>query len=140
MVILDTDHISILERRGPNASSLIDRLSELPVADVCVTVISYEEQIRGWMAAISRSKSSSAHVSQYARLQAQLENYCNLVVLPYSPEAAQQFDLLRGRHRRLSSSDLKIAAIALVNDALLLSRNERDFGSIADLKMADWTE
>jgi predicted nucleic acid-binding protein len=32
-----------------------------------------------------------------------------------------------------------IAAIALVNDAMLLTQNERDFRPIAGLKTADWT-
>jgi tRNA(fMet)-specific endonuclease VapC len=104
-----------------------------------VTVISYEEQIRGWTAAIAAGKSRAAQVSQYARLLAQLENYCNLAVLPYTTAAATRFEELRKQHRRLSSPDLKIAAIALVNDATLLTQNERDFRDIAGLKIADWT-
>ena len=57
MVILDTNHISILERRGPDAYPLLVRLADIPVSDVRVTVISYEEQIRGWTAAIAFARS-----------------------------------------------------------------------------------
>jgi len=35
--------------------------------------------------------------------------------------------------------DLKIAAIAIANDATLLSRNLRDFGKVPDLRVEDWT-
>lgn len=133
MVILDTNHISILERRGPDANPLLLRLSEIPVSDVRVTVISYEEQIRGWTAAIAAAKNASAQVMLYARLLAQLANYCNLSILPYTTDAATQFEALRKSHRRLSSPDLKIAAIALINDATLLTQNERDFRKIAEL-------
>jgi tRNA(fMet)-specific endonuclease VapC len=139
MVILDTNHISILERRGVDTRRLMIRLSEIPVSDVHVTVISYEEQIRGWTAAIAATKNSAAQVLLYARLQTQLENYFNLSILPYTLEAATQFEALRKQHRRLSSPDLKIASIALVNDALLLTQNERDFRSIAGLTTEDWT-
>ena len=38
-----------------------------------------------------------------------------------------QFDDLRWRKLRIGSRDLKIAATALVNDALLLSANRTDF-------------
>jgi len=139
MVILDTNHISILERRGADAYPLMARLAAIPASDVCVTVISYEEQVRGWMAAIAATKSSSAQVLHYSRLMTQLENYCNLSVLPYTADAATQFETLRKQHRRLGSPDLKIAAIALVNDATLLTQNTRDFRDITNLKIEDWT-
>jgi tRNA(fMet)-specific endonuclease VapC len=59
--------------------------------------------------------------------------------LPYTADAATKFEALRKQNRRLSSPDLKIAIIALVNDAMLLTQNERDFRNIAGLKMEDWT-
>jgi tRNA(fMet)-specific endonuclease VapC len=34
--------------------------------------------------------------------------------------------------------DLRIAAIALANDALLLSANQRDFGKVPRLRVEDW--
>ena len=41
MVILDTDHMSVLERREqPGLGTLLMRLAELPPADVVTTVIS----------------------------------------------------------------------------------------------------
>ena len=64
---------------------------------------------------------------------------CNLSILPYTEDAATQFEALRKQHRRLSSPDLKIAAITLVNDAILLTQNERDFCNITGLNMEDWT-
>jgi hypothetical protein len=34
----------------------------------------------------------------------------------------------------------KIAAIAIVNNAIVLTRNTSDFGQIANLKIEDWTQ
>jgi tRNA(fMet)-specific endonuclease VapC len=39
----------------------------------------------------------------------------------------------------LINYDLKIAAIALANDAILLSRNLSDFAKVSGLRVEDWT-
>ncbi len=67
------------------------------------------------------------------------ENYCNLSILPFDPASAIIFDNLRKMHRRISSPDLKIAAIALANNAILITWNEQDFRNIVGLKLEDWT-
>jgi hypothetical protein len=46
---------------------------------------------------------------------------------------------LRRSRLRIGTMDLKIAAIVLARDALLLSRNLDDFSHIPDLHVADWT-
>jgi tRNA(fMet)-specific endonuclease VapC len=59
MVILDTDHMSVLERREqPAVEHLLTRLAELAPPDVMTTVISYEEQMRGWLAYLSHTCSA----------------------------------------------------------------------------------
>jgi tRNA(fMet)-specific endonuclease VapC len=50
MVILDTDHMSLLERFDSAAATrLRARLEVLPEHERVTTIISYEEQFRGWM-------------------------------------------------------------------------------------------
>jgi tRNA(fMet)-specific endonuclease VapC len=45
---------------------------------------------------------------------------------------------LRERKSRLGTLDLKIAAIALVNDTLLLTANLRDFERAPQLRIENW--
>ena len=53
-------------------------------------------------------------------------------------EAAKQFVAIRKVCRKVGSSDLKIASIALVNDALLLTANTRDFEKVPGLRYENW--
>ena len=69
MVILDTDHMSVLERREqPGVGNVLTRLAGLPPSEVVTTVISYEEQMRGWMAYLARAQSLAHQITAYGRL------------------------------------------------------------------------
>jgi tRNA(fMet)-specific endonuclease VapC len=120
MVILDTDHFSHLEWSETSAAMQLEqRLLELPADEVATTIITYEEQMRGWMARLARSKTVEDQVERYRRLNLQLELYCSFKVLDFDQAAAVQFQGLRKANRRLGTMDLKIAAIALAQNAIL---------------------
>jgi tRNA(fMet)-specific endonuclease VapC len=140
MVILDTDHVSLLEWSGtPPCQVLEARLDPLPSGEVSTTVISYEEQLRGWLGMLAKPSKQRAQIEIYGRLKMQLNNYCKLIVLPFDEPSAVEFARLRKEYPRLGAMDLKIAAIALANNATLLTRNQKDFGRITGLKLEDWT-
>ena len=121
MVILDTDHMSVLERREqPAVGHLLSCLAEWPSSEVMTTVISYEEQMRGWIAYIAQARSMTQQITTYGRLLSHLENYRRIPVLGFDEAAATQFQRLRRRHRRIGTMDLKIAAIVLSHEATLL--------------------
>jgi tRNA(fMet)-specific endonuclease VapC len=54
MWILDTDHISLFQRGNPTVTRKIQAIAR---QDIAVTIVSYEEQIRGWVKIVSRSAS-----------------------------------------------------------------------------------
>ena len=58
--------------------------------------------------------------------------------MPFDEQAASEYQGLRAQRIRIGTMDLKIAAIALVHDALLLSANLRDFQQIPNLRVANW--
>ena len=57
MYILDTDHMSLLEWDNAGAATLRERLADCEPDEVATTIVSYEEQVRGWMAYIARARS-----------------------------------------------------------------------------------
>lgn len=141
MVILDTDHMSLIEHPGsPVSQRLATRLERLPKSEVATTIISYEEQMRGWLSIIASARSVHQQIEAYRRLRRQLENYCRVRVMDFDEPAAVQFQNLLAARIRIGTMDLKIAAIALSSNATLLSRNMRDFRKVPGLRVEDWTE
>jgi tRNA(fMet)-specific endonuclease VapC len=141
MVVLDTAHLSILEWPDtPKARRLRERLRAINGESAVATIVSFEEQMRGWMAILAGAKTLARQIIAYQRLQRQLRNYCDIDLRAFDEQAATEFQRLRKLGLRLGTMDLKIAAIALANDATLLSRNVRDFSQIPGLKLGDWTE
>lgn len=61
-------------------------------------------------------------------------------LLDFSEQAVDRFEELKGQRLRISTMDLKIAAIVLTEGATLLSRNLRDFGKVPGLQVEDWTK
>jgi tRNA(fMet)-specific endonuclease VapC len=139
MYILDTDHLSILDRGGIKAQHLLSRLADVNPDEVAVTIISYEEQTRGWLSHIAKDRNLEAQVEIYKELKKQIENYCAIPIIDFDKQAAQEFQRLRKAHPRLGTMDLKISAIAIVNNATVLTRNTSDFGKIPNLQIEDWT-
>ncbi|UKO97728.1 type II toxin-antitoxin system VapC family toxin [Nostoc sp. UHCC 0870] len=139
MYILDTDHLSVLDRGGLQAQPLLMRLANMNPNQVAVTIISYEEQMRGWLSYVAKAQNVETQVLAYKELKKQLTNYCMIPILEFDQPAAQEFQRLKKAYPRLGTMDLKIAAIVLVNQAILLTRNIGDFGQIAGLNIENWT-
>lgn len=59
-------------------------------------------------------------------------------LLAFDERAADEFERLRKAKVRIGSMDLKIACIALVHNALLLSANLCDFGHVPNLRVENW--
>lgn len=133
--ILDTDHVT-LHQRG-HAQVIAQCHQRLP-NQLAVTVISVEEQMRGRLAQIGHPNASLA--SAYGLLGATLDYFCDLMVLPFDAAAHRRYEQLRGEGIRIGTLDLRIAAIVLQRNAILVTRNRRDFGRVPGLKLENWSQ
>jgi tRNA(fMet)-specific endonuclease VapC len=140
MYVLDTDHLSLMQRNGLAGRRILARLAGLSVAQVASTVISYEEQVKGRLLVLSQAQTAERVTSAYRGLQQIAEDYRSIALLPFDHTAFDTARQLRKRYRRLGAMDLKIAAIVLAQDAILLTRNRSDFGQIEGLRWEDWSE
>ena len=140
MYILDTDHISLVEwGSGVIGQRLHQRIRALPESDVVTTIITYEEQTRGWMAQAAAARTTIQQIEAYRKLQRHLTLYRKIEVMPFDKSAGDDFDRLQRLRLHIGTMDLKIAAIAFAHQATLLTRNFKDFSRIPELPIEDWT-
>lgn len=133
--ILDTDHLSLLQR----GNTLIrQRLNMFNPQDIAITIVTASEQIRGRMNIISRADSSSELVLAYARLEDTLEDINSLNVLEFSEAAGNIYSELKTKIR-VGTQDLRIAAITLSVNGILVTRNWKDFEKVPNLRLEDWS-
>ncbi|MGB3308234.1 MAG: hypothetical protein WBG32_06795 [Nodosilinea sp.] len=69
MYILDTDHLSFIQRKNQAGQRILQRLAALKETEVAVTVITYEEQLRGRLRVVAGAKTVEEQVSAYHWLQ-----------------------------------------------------------------------
>ena len=140
MINLDTDCLSLLNREQLIEASRLQRtLDKFPRKDIFTTIITFEEHMRGWLAFIGRCKNLEEQIFAYERLHRFLESYRKTQVLDFDEKAADEFVRLKTLKVRIGTMDLKIAAIAISNNAILISRNLKDLEQVPNLTVQDWT-
>jgi tRNA(fMet)-specific endonuclease VapC len=134
--ILDTDHISLWQTDHP---VIRQKLAQIDPKDFAVTVVSFEEQMRGRLNEINRAGSDAALVAGYRHLQVTEQFFGALNVLAFSDEAQALFQQMRKQRVRIGTRDLRISAIALSVGGIIVTRNQRDFRQVPGLQLEDWT-
>jgi tRNA(fMet)-specific endonuclease VapC len=139
-VLLDTDHLSILHwQEQPACDRLLARLDQLPADDIATSIVSFQEQVQGWMAYLNRAKKPAQTVEAYAKLESLWRSFLRMNVLSFTAEAQATFAEVRRQVPRIETMDARIASIALTVGATLLTRNLRHFRTVPGLVVEDWT-
>jgi tRNA(fMet)-specific endonuclease VapC len=140
LYLIDTDHLGIIQRQSePAFSRLLSRVQQRSSADIFVPIISFHEQVSGWNSYLHRATTSAGVVRAYDMFHHILADFARMQIAPYDAMAATQFDALRAAGIRVGTMDLRIAAIALSRQFVVLSRNLVDFTRVPGLLVEDWT-
>jgi tRNA(fMet)-specific endonuclease VapC len=140
MILLDTDHLTVLHAgRGERFSRLVVRLAAT-VETVGTTIVSVEEEMRGWLAAIAKERKPERQVMAYRELGALFDRFTGFPIAQFDDIAATRFGELRKGRGQIGTRDLKIAAIAITQNALLLTANRRDFELVPGLRFENWMD
>ncbi len=142
MIIFDTDIFSIAQKpENPVALRVHSHVIMLPKdVQVGTTIISYDEQTRGWFKYFRAARTRSEQLNAYAKLFQHLVDWRGANVFPFDERAANVLDHLVALKLRIGTNDLKIAAIVLSLNGTLITRNVRHFDKIPNLRVEDWTK
>ncbi len=135
--VLDTDHVSLWQRQHP---VVVERVANLDVSVLSMTIITAEEQLRGRLEVIRRANSAIARVAAYHRLRETLDFLKQFPqILNFTAAAEAYYADMKQQRIRIGSQDLRIAAIARSVGGTVVTRNRRDFEQVPGLLITDWT-
>jgi predicted nucleic acid-binding protein len=130
MIVLDTDVVSDLMRPRPSAL-LVERLAQVDANEQATTAITIGELAYG-----------AQHAQRPELYERAIRLLSGTRVLPFDRGAAERYGSIRHElerdGRRLPDPDLRIAATALVHQAVLITGNVRHFERVPGLGCEDW--
>jgi tRNA(fMet)-specific endonuclease VapC len=134
--ILDTDHVSLFQRGHPQ---ITNRLAKVASTELSITIITLEEQLRGRFQMTRQASSPSELIFAYQNLHVTFDSLKSFSILDFSPAASNIYASLASQKIRIGTQDLRIAAIALSVEGIIVTRNQRDFGKVPNLMIEDWS-
>ncbi len=134
--ILDTDHVSLFQQRHP---IITRRINAVNYDEIAVTIITVEEQFYGRLNRIRRANSAEKLIIAYVNLKTTLNYFLTVNLLDFDEKANICYANLVSQRIRIGTLDLRIAAIVISQNGILLTRNRRDFERVPGLQFEDWT-
>lgn len=134
--ILDTDHLSLLQREHPVVTQRVNQVNPQLIA---TTIITAEEQLRGRLDVIRRASSANELILAYTRLRDTLDDLRSINLFDFNQDADNCYENLVRQRIRIGTRDLRIAAITLSVNGILVTRNRKDFVQVPNLTIEDWT-
>ncbi|MEH2069567.1 MAG: type II toxin-antitoxin system VapC family toxin [Nostoc sp.] len=135
--ILDTDHVTLSQHGN---SKILERAQAVGTSNIFITTVTLEEQLKGRLASISKCATKSELLAvAYRNLRITQIYFCSMNLLDFDDTAYSCYQSLRQQRIQIGTQDLRIAAIALANEAILVTRNQRDFSKVPNLCLEDWT-
>ena len=109
MIVLDTDHLTAISfPEHSQYPGLLARMHSASDQNFVTTIVSVEEQIRGWFGSIHRQREVHKQLSSYERLSKFFDFLREWGIARFDARAADEFERLRRARVRIGSMDLKI--------------------------------
>lgn len=136
--ILDTDHISLFLAGNRPIIAQVARHSD----EVAITVVTVQELFNGWNGKLNDPQQANRLSYLYTKLWKTTEFFSEITILNFDQDAENCYLNLRQNFKNLAKKriekDLRIAFIVLTQNAIVVTRNYKDFSQIPDLNIENW--
>jgi tRNA(fMet)-specific endonuclease VapC len=107
-------------------------------SNIFVTTVTLEEQLRGRLAGIGRAATQPDRLAiAHKNLRQTLDYFCSISLLTFNDAAYEYYQSLVLKRIRIGTQDLRIAAIALAQQKVIVTRNHKDFCKVPGLLTED---
>ena len=134
MFLLDTNICSyLISNAEPYSQNILGHLTRYGKKDIFISSITVAEMFYG----IENSTQKELNLKLMG------DFISNFGVLDFTSKNAASYGKIRlemkNKNRRIGDMDMLIAAVALSNDLVLVTNNEKDFKDISGLRMENWS-
>lgn len=136
LFVLDTDLVTLYYRGDP---TVVRRVDARPPAELAISIMTIDEQLTGWYTLTRQARRPDQLARAYAHLGEAVVRLARWPILPYTESAIARVVQLKVLRLNVRLMDLRIAAIALEHGAVVVTRNQRDFGRVPGLSVEDWS-
>lgn len=135
MYLLDTNIcIYLINKTGEEYQNIINRLIKHKKAEIYLSIVTVAELYYG-------AENSSKKESNLKLMNAFIDNF---QIANLDKKASINYAQIRTKfnkiNRKIGDMDMLIGAIALANDMILVTNNEKDFIQIDGLKIENWAK
>jgi tRNA(fMet)-specific endonuclease VapC len=134
--VFDTDTLTLYYHGEP---TVVQRVDAHPPNDLAISVMTVDEQLTGWYTLTRQARRPEEIARAYAHLGEAVVRLARWRILPYTEPAIARVAHFKALRLNVRLMDLRIAAIALENAAVVVTRNRRDFGRIPGVSIEDWS-
>jgi tRNA(fMet)-specific endonuclease VapC len=135
--LLDTDTVTLVQA---GHTTLLANMRARLDANINISALSIQEQMQGWLGRLNRLQAPPQMAAWYDRFVHYLfPIWKRFTILPFTEPAIRRFEHLKSLRLNVGPMDLRIAAVALENGLIVVTRNRRDFGRVPGLVSDDWS-
>ena len=93
--VLDTDHVSLFQHEHPR---IVQQLRLKRTDEIATTIVTFEEQVRGWLAVIRRSPDPATLTRGYSKLTTARRFFSDISVLDFTEAGAVKYTQLLSQY------------------------------------------
>ncbi len=136
LFILNIEIVSLFQHNHPNVCAAVQFH---PIAELASRIDGRGTAIR-WYNELRRAEKPSALAAVYQRMAQTVQFFAQMPIVTFTETAIHRYESLKKLKIKIKKTDPRIAAIALEQSVVVVTRNLRDSTRVPELQTEDWSK